>query len=86
MRSGSLSRVPETTTIRVDRDVHRRLVALSDRTGRQLMDVVRDATDALERAQFAALVSAELDELRKDPDTWAAYVAEADLSLRDGIA
>lgn len=74
-----------TTTIRVDRDVHERLVQLSRTTGQQLIDVVRDATEALERVRFASTVTAELDALRAHPEDWAAYVAQADLGVGDGI-
>ena len=75
-----------TTTIRIDRDVHRRLLALSRESGRQLMDVVRDAADALERSRFADLVAGEFNELRRDQHAWAAYLGEADLAVDDGVA
>jgi hypothetical protein len=75
-----------TTTIRIDRAVHQRLIALSRDSGQQLMDTVRDATEALERARFAASVVSQLDALRLDPDTWDAYVNEAENAVRDGIA
>lgn len=85
MRMSRLNRM-STTTIRIERDVHRRLVQLSRSTGQQLMDTVRDATEALERARFAASVVSELDALRHHPDRWAAYVGDADLAVGDGIA
>ena len=75
-----------TTTIRIEREVHRRLVALSQQTGEPLIDVVRDATEALERARFAAQTLAQLDALREHPDEWAAYVGDADLAIGDGVA
>lgn len=75
-----------TTTIRIDRDVHRRLLALSRESGRQLMDVVRDAADALERTQFAGNVARELDTLHRDPNAWSAYLGEAELAADDGVA
>lgn len=74
-----------TTTIRIDREVHQRLVALSEASGRQLMDTVRDATEALEGARFAASVAAQLDALRGDPAGWAAYVGDAELAVGDGV-
>ena len=74
-----------TTTIRVDRETHERLSAIARGTGRQLMDVVRDATDALERARFAQQVSRELLELRGDEDAWREYVGDAELAVGDGI-
>ena len=75
-----------TTTIRVDRLVHQRLQMISEATGRQLVDVVADATDALERVRFAEAVRGELDELRADPAMWAEYLADFDLAISDGIA
>lgn len=75
-----------TTTIRIDRDVHQRLLVLSRESGRQLMDVVRDAADALERAQFAHLVAKEFDLLRSDTEAWSAYLGEAELAVDDGVA
>ena len=75
-----------TTTIRIDRDVHQRLLALSRESGRQLMDVVRDAADALERAKFAHLVAKEFDLLRSDIHAWNAYLGEAELAVDDGVA
>ena len=74
-----------TTTIRIDREVHQRLLAIGRASGRQLMDVVRDATEALERAQFANDVAVDLDHLRNDPPAWAAYVGEAELAVDDGL-
>ena len=75
-----------TTTIRVDQDTHRRLAAISRASGRSLIDVVRDAADALERARFASVVASQLDALRKDPAEWARYIADADLAVHDGLS
>jgi predicted DNA-binding protein len=75
-----------TTTIRIDRDVHRRLLALSRESGRQLMDVVSDAADALERVQFANHVTDELEKLRNNPTGWSAYLGDAELAVDDGVA
>lgn len=75
-----------TTTIRVDRDTHARLLELSHATGTSLIETVRDAAEALRRHHFAHQVAAELDELRKDPAAWEAYLSEADAtSVTDGI-
>ncbi len=75
-----------TTTIRVERSVHERLQTISEATGRQLVDVLADATDALERIRFAQAVRREVDVLRADPVMWAAYLAEFDVAISDGIA
>lgn len=75
-----------TTTIRVDQHTHARLIAISRATNRSLIDVVRDATDALARARFATLVASQFDDLRRDPDGWAHYTANAELAVHDGLA
>ncbi|MCP3973603.1 MAG: hypothetical protein GY720_03830 [bacterium] len=75
-----------TTTIRVDTDTHARLVELSRATGASLVDTVREAAEALRRIRFADQVGAELAELQRDPQTWDAYLAEAEAtSVNDGI-
>ena len=75
-----------TTTIRVDQETHRRLIAISRASNRPLIDVVRDAAEALERAGFASLVAAQLDALRHDPDEWACYTAQSEFAVHDGLA
>lgn len=76
----------QTTTIRVDLATHRRIQVIHEATGKPMMEVLRDAVDALDRQQFATTVSSELERLRTDPDAWADYLAEADgLPAGDGI-
>ena len=75
-----------TTTIRVDQETHRRLIAISRASNRPLINVLRDATEALERARFATLVAVQLDALRHDPDDWASYIAQSELAVHDGLA
>ena len=75
-----------TTTIRIDTDTHARLVELSEAAGASLIDTVRDAVEALRRQRFARRVTAEIAELRRDPEEWAAYLAEArSTSVTDGF-
>ena len=75
-----------TTTIRIDTDTHARLVELSDAASASLIDTVRDAVEALRRQRFARRVTAEIAELRSDPEGWAAYLAEAEsTSVTDGL-
>ena len=75
-----------TTTIRIDTDTHARLVELGDAAGTSLIDTVRDATEALRRQRFARRVSAELSDLRSDPDAWSSYLAGAEgTSVTDGL-
>ena len=74
----------QSTTIRVDRETHERLVALSRRAGRQLIETVRLATEALETREFAHAVAEEYTALRAGPHEWFDYMAEAD-SLGAGV-
>jgi len=75
-----------TTTIRVDTTTHAQLLAMSEAAGASLVDTVRAATEALRRERFGHQVAAELDTLRRDREAWAAYLAEADVTLiPDGI-
>jgi predicted transcriptional regulator len=75
-----------TTTIRVDRAVHERLLQIGRDSGQQLVEVLSDATEALERAHFAKKVLIELDALRSDPESWNSYVGDFDLAASDGLA
>ena len=75
-----------TTTVRVDTETHARLLQLSRASGRSLGETMREATEALRRQRFAATVAAEIDELRQDPQAWADYLAEAEVtSVADGL-
>lgn len=75
-----------TTTIRVDRAVHERLLQIGRDSGQQLVDVLSEATEALERARFAKKIRTEMDALRFDPQSWDSYLADFDLAASDGIA
>jgi hypothetical protein len=76
-----------TTTIRVDVDTHRRLVALSERHGQPLGVTVRLAADALDRDDLTGRIKAQLDRLHEDPVAWANYLAENNsFGASDGIA
>lgn len=76
-----------TTTIRVDRETHEQLVELSRASGAPLIDTVRDAAQALRRQRLGHRVAAELDGLRRHPDAWKEYLAEAEsTSVSDGVA
>ena len=76
----------QTTTIRVDRDTHARLLELSEATGDTLTQTVRDAAEALQRLRFGLRVQEELAVLKSDPAAWSDYLAEAETSsVADGI-
>lgn len=75
-----------TTTIRVDTQTHATLLELSKAGHASLIDTVRDAAEALRRQRFARKVADELAQMRRDPEEWAAYLAEAgETSVTDGI-
>lgn len=75
-----------TTTIRVDVPTHRRIQIIHEATGKPMMEIVREAVDALDRVRFAATVASELHELQSQPEAWAHYLAEADgLPSGDGL-
>jgi hypothetical protein len=61
------------------------LATLAATSRQQLADLPRDATAALERERFAETVLAQLDQLRRDPQAWTDYVADAELAVGDGI-
>ena len=76
-----------TTTVRVDTETHRRLLALSAASGKSLIETVRDATEALRRQRFATQVAGEFTDLRQNPERWAAYLADAEATdVSDGVS
>lgn len=78
--------MPTTTTIRVDRETHARLLELSRATGSSLIETVRAAAEALRRQRFAVQVAWEFDALRRDAQAWQAYLADAESTfVGDGI-
>lgn len=75
-----------TTTVRIDRETHARLVHLSELAGVSLGATIRDATEALSRQRFAHRVAAEVAELRKDQAAWSSYLAQTEsTSVVDGL-
>ncbi|MCQ3805752.1 MAG: hypothetical protein OXB92_06915 [Acidimicrobiaceae bacterium] len=77
----------KTTTIRVDRETHARLLELSEATGDTLTKTVRDAAEALQRLRFGLRVQEELAALKSDPAAWDDYLAQAETtSVSDGIS
>ena len=66
------------TTIRISREAHARLVELSEASGRPLVSTVEDAIEALLAKRYAQDVARQIDELYADPVAWAAYLADTD--------
>ena len=76
----------DSTTIRVDRDTHQRLLAISTQQGLSLIEVLRQATDALDRELFVSEARAQIEKLKADPQAWADYLCESSLTeVADGI-
>lgn len=77
----------DSTTIRVDRDTHARLVEMSSSSGDSITETVRQAADALRRLRFGQRIQEQYAELRSDPAAWADYLAEAETThVDDGIS
>lgn len=75
-----------TTTVRVDRETHSRLLEMSQDTGDSITETVRQAAEALRRLRFGLRVQEELTAMRSDPESWSDYLAEAESShIPDGI-
>ena len=74
------------TTIRVDRDTHQRLLVFSQQQGLSLMEVLRRATDALDRELFVGEARAQIEKLKANPQAWADYLHESSSTeVADGI-
>jgi hypothetical protein len=78
----------DSTTVRIARTTHRRLTEVARQTGEQLNEVLDRAVEHEARRQFWQRFHAAVDELRADPEQWAAYRAESaelDGTLMDGL-
>ena len=76
----------DSTTIRVDRDTHRRLLDLSQSADLSLMEVLRRATAALEQQLFVAEAKSQMQRLRADPQAWVDYLRDSSLTeVSDGV-
>jgi predicted DNA-binding protein len=74
------------TTIRVDRETHDRLLQISAESGTTLTETVRVATEALRRQRFGERVAREVDALRRDRAAWQEYLDEAaSTDVTDGV-
>ena len=76
----------DSTTIRVDRDTHQRLLTISTQQGFSLMEILRRATDALDRELFVGEARSQIEKLKADPQAWADYLSESSLTeVSDGV-
>lgn len=67
------------TTIRVDRDTHGRLMKISEDTGTAIIDLVRESVREYEHKLFADRLVAQLGAMRQDPEEWQSYVEECEM-------
>ena len=76
----------DSTTIRVDRDTHQRLLAFSQHQGLSLMEILRRAPDALDRELCGGQARAQIEKLKANPQAWADYLSDSSLTeVADGI-
>lgn len=64
------------TTIRVSEETRDRLASLADSTGRPMTRVIEEAVDALERKIFFDTLNTRYQQLRHEPEVWAAIEQE----------
>ncbi len=74
-----------TTTIRISREAHQRLIELSEAADSSLTSTVEDAIEALVARRFAERTAAQLDALRAEPQAWATYVGESEMPAAHDI-
>lgn len=75
-----------TTTIRVDRDTHQRLLVFSQQQGLSLIEILRRATDALDRELFVGEARSQMQELKADPQAWSDYLRDfSRTEVSDGV-
>ena len=72
-----------TTTVRIDRETHARLVRMSELAGVSLGAIIREAAEALSRQRFALRVAAEVAELHNDRAAWSSYLKEVESTSTD---
>lgn len=64
------------TTVRVSRETHQRLVTLAGATGRQIQAIVEDAVSSYEAQAFWEAFDAGYEDIGEDPVRWADVQAE----------
>lgn len=77
-----------TTSIRIDREAHRRLKKIAEKEQSSLNNVVNELLDHYEEAEFRRAVHEGFRGLREDPAEWQAYKAMVepwDTTLMDGL-
>ena len=78
MAKKTVPETPKTTTIRVDAGTHKRIVKLSEQTGRSIVDLAQDAVVMYERQLGRERAAQQLIEMKKDPVAWQEFIDEID--------
>ena len=78
MAKKTIPESPKTTTIRVDARTHKRIVKLSETTGRSIVDLAQDAVVMYERQLGRERAAQQLIEMKKDPVAWQEFIDEID--------
>ena len=78
MAQKNIPETPKTTTIRVDAGTHKRIVKLSETTGRSIVDLAQDAVVMYERQLGRERAAQQLIEMKKDPVAWQEFIDEID--------
>jgi hypothetical protein len=78
MAKKTVPETPKTTTIRVDAGTHKRIVKLSETTGRSIVDLAQDAVVMYERQLGRERAAQQLIEMKKDPVAWQEFIDEID--------
>ena len=78
MAKKTVQETPKTTTIRVDAGTHKRIVKLSETTGRSIVDLAQDAVVMYERQLGRERAAQQLIEMKKDPVAWQEFIDEID--------
>ena len=78
MAQKNIPESPKTTTIRVDAGTHKRIVKLSETTGRSIVDLAQDAVVMYERQLGRERAAQQLIEMKKDPVAWQEFIDEID--------
>lgn len=75
-----------TTTTRIRPATLAGFKAIAEGDGRSMLDVLDEAEALLRRRRRIARARRQLDDLRRDPEAWASYVAELDgFPTSDGL-
>ena len=73
-RKSGPSAAAETTTIRVDKSTHGRLMQIAEELDMTIIDLVRVMTRSFDQQRGRDAANRQLVELRKDPAAWGEFL------------